>query len=356
MQALIKKYFFVVNLLFIGLAAFLLARAGNIFLGHFLTPALPEVSTTAKAKPNAKPKVERSFATATDRNIFGAKREELVEAAEEEIDDTPRVDLQAEAVPTALNIKLVNTFVFDVAEWSLATIEDLSAKSTAQYSVNACDGTELKEAAAALAATNTVTTEGGSDDGKADELAAVVVRSVKLPTPCNRLLDTATITDIEVTRVTFINESTGRREYIAMGAEPAKGVPVAAIKSSAKPAAGGPTGEGIKQLSENSYEIAQSEVDATLSNLNTIATQARIVPSFQDGKANGFKLFSIRPGSLYAKIGIKNGDVIQRINGYEISSPDKALEIYTKLKDSKNVTVDLLRRGKPQSLEYGIVP
>jgi general secretion pathway protein C len=79
------------------------------------------------------------------------------------------------------------------------------------------------------------------------------------------------------------------------------------------------------------------------------------VPSFKDGKANGFKLFSIRPGSLYSKIGIQNGDVVQRINGYEMSSPDKALEIYTKLKDSKQVTVDLLRRGKPQTVDYSIV-
>jgi membrane-associated protease RseP (regulator of RpoE activity) len=301
--------------------------------------------------------VDRSFETATDRNIFGAKREELVEATEEALDDTPKLDLKAAAVPTALNIKLVNTSVFDVAEWSLATIEDLSSKVTGQYSIAACDDREIKEAAAA-AAVATVSASSSDDESASDSSSGpVVVRSVKLPSPCNRLLDTATIIQIEVTKVTFINDSTGRKEFIEMGAEPAKGgIPMAAaVKPSGKPG-GEPTGEGIKQLSENSYEIAQSEVDATLSNLNTIATQARIVPSFQDGKANGFKLFSIRPGSLYAKIGIKNGDVIQRINGYEITSPDKALEIYSKLKDSKNVTVDLLRRGKPQSLEYGIVP
>ena len=41
--------------------------------------------------------------------------------------------------------------------------------------------------------------------------------------------------------------------------------------------------------------------------MNQIATQARIVPSFKNGVANGFKLFSIQPGSLYSAIGVENG-------------------------------------------------
>ena len=83
--------------------------------------------------------------------------------------------------------------------------------------------------------------------------------------------------------------------------------------------------------------LAKSTVNAALTDLSQLATQARIVPSFKNGVANGFKLFSIVPDSLYAKIGIQNGDVIRRINGYEMNSPDKALEIYQKLRDAKVV-------------------
>ncbi|MBN2359185.1 MAG: PDZ domain-containing protein [Deltaproteobacteria bacterium] len=189
-----------------------------------------------------------------------------------------------------------------------------------------------------------------------DEEGPVVVRSVPTPVPCNRLLDQARIIEIDVDRVVVINESTNRKEYLELGAEPANAPPVVAAVSSGGSASKGPTGEGIRKINNNSYEVAQSEIDATLANLNSIATQARIVPNFQDGKANGFKLFSIRPGSLYSKIGIQNGDVVTRINGYDLSSPDKALEIYNKLKDSKQVTVDVVRRGKPETLDYRIVP
>ncbi len=113
-------------------------------------------------------------------------------------------------------------------------------------------------------------------------------------------------------------------------------------------------GQGVKKLDDKSYEIEKQEIDNVLSNLNQIAKQARIVPSFQDGKSNGFKLFSIRPNSLYSKIGIQNGDIVQKINGYEINSPDKALEIYSKLKDAESISVDLVRRGKPQTMKYSI--
>jgi general secretion pathway protein C len=110
----------------------------------------------------------------------------------------------------------------------------------------------------------------------------------------------------------------------------------------------------VTKVKSGEYEIARAEIDNVLSNMSKLATQARIVPSFKNGKANGFKLFSIRPNSLYAKIGIQNGDIVQQINGYEINSPDKALEIYSKLKDAQTITVDLLRRGKSRTMTYNI--
>ena len=51
-----------------------------------------------------------------------------------------------------------------------------------------------------------------------------------------------------------------------------------------------------------------------------------------DGKAAGFRLFSVRPDGPFAKIGLQNSDVISAINGLEMTSPEKALEVYTKLK------------------------
>ncbi len=169
----------------------------------------------------------------------------------------------------------------------------------------------------------------------------------------DKLLDQAEVVSIEWRRV--LVKRNGRCESFSLQEEPQ--VRRDAVASNVPPP-GAPDdvkfGEGVKQTSGDEYEIPRAEIDNVLSNLNQIATQARIVPSFHNGKANGFKLFSIRPGSLYSKIGIQNGDIIQKINGFEINSPDKALEIYSKLKDATSISVDLVRRGKSKSLSYNI--
>jgi general secretion pathway protein C len=113
-------------------------------------------------------------------------------------------------------------------------------------------------------------------------------------------------------------------------------------------------GEGINKVSENEYAIEQKKIQWVQEHLNEVATDARIVPAFKDGKSDGFKLFSIRPGSVYQQIGLQNGDVIQKINGYEMNSPDKALEVYGKLRDARAITVQLERRGAPKTLTYQI--
>jgi general secretion pathway protein C len=113
-------------------------------------------------------------------------------------------------------------------------------------------------------------------------------------------------------------------------------------------------GDGVKQLSDNQYVVARAEINNALTNLSDLATKARIVPSFKNGVANGFKLFSIVPDSLYAKIGVQNGDVIRRINGYEMNSPDKALEIYQKLRDASRIEIELERRGETLRKTYSI--
>jgi len=111
---------------------------------------------------------------------------------------------------------------------------------------------------------------------------------------------------------------------------------------------------GVRQVSERRYVIARSELNSAITNLPDLATKARIVPSFKNGVADGFKLFSIVPDSLYSKIGIQNGDVIRRINGYEMNSADKALEIYQKLRDTSRIEVEIERRGETLRNAYSI--
>jgi len=98
---------------------------------------------------------------------------------------------------------------------------------------------------------------------------------------------------------------------------------------------------------------ARSEFNNALTNLPDLATKARIVPSFKNGVADGFKLFSIVPGLAVRKGWDPNGDVIRRINGYEMNTPDKALEIYQKLRDASRIEIEMERpRRRPAQVVF----
>ena len=111
---------------------------------------------------------------------------------------------------------------------------------------------------------------------------------------------------------------------------------------------------GIKKTGENTYEITRSTLETVLGNMSLLSRSARIVPEIRDGKAAGFRLYSVRPDGPFALIGMQNGDVISVINGLEITSPQKALEVYAKLKSASHLSVGIERNGQRVTKDYSI--
>jgi general secretion pathway protein C len=110
----------------------------------------------------------------------------------------------------------------------------------------------------------------------------------------------------------------------------------------------------VKKVSDSEYVVDEAEVENALGNINQLLTQIRVVPNFQDGKADGFKVFAIKPNSIFAKVGLKNGDVIRKVNDNDITSPEKAFQIFQELRNEKNLSIEISRRGQTQSFSYEI--
>jgi len=137
---------------------------------------------------------------------------------------------------------------------------------------------------------------------------------------------------------------------IGEGVGESKSGPVESVASKGAPAVGEDELE-VRKVGENQYVLKRSDLMKLTGNLNALARQARIIPA---RKENGFKIFSIKRDSLYRKIGIVNGDIIKSINGIELSSPDKALEAYSRLQSASKLSLDIKRRGQNETLEYTI--
>jgi general secretion pathway protein C len=308
METIIKKYFWVVNLLFLAIAAWLVAGSINVVIAHKLR-SLPVITTpTQVQKKQARLTQEvRDNQVIVKLNLFNSAMAIPVEAVESgpDLDEASAEEL-ADGLQSSMRAALVGTVVAQPSDWSMAIITDMNASETGIYRVG------------------------------------------------DNLMGEATVNEILPLRVYLVRN--GVREYLELQDKSQKKAGNAVAQATPPPAGGSADnlGEGIKKVNDDNYIIQRGEIDKTLANLNSIAMQARIVPSFVNGEANGFKLFAIRPGSLYSKIGIQNGDIIQKINGFPMNSPDKALEIYQKLKSASSVEVELTRRGQGKKLNYQI--
>lgn len=129
------------------------------------------------------------------------------------------------------------------------------------------------------------------------------------------------------------------------------------VEPAGKPGAAPPpaTGPGgIQARSDTDFVIDRTEVDQAMENLNQLFTQIRAVPHFQDGKAAGFRLFAIRQDSVFEKIGLKNGDVVARINGNDLTDPARAMSLIQELRAEGRISVDVMRNRQPTTLSYEI--
>jgi general secretion pathway protein C len=113
-------------------------------------------------------------------------------------------------------------------------------------------------------------------------------------------------------------------------------------------------GSGIRKVGEGKFMVDQREIASSTENLNQVLTQARALPYMEAGKTVGFRISEIVPGSIYEKIGLVNGDVVQRVNSQDVDDPGKFFQLYQGLKDEKRISVDLLRNGQRQSLNYDV--
>ena len=164
------------------------------------------------------------------------------------------------------------------------------------------------------------------------------------------------LTRVAPDRIEFLNN--GRLEYAEVGTAFGESIFSApkddrtvALATPSETTSGGES--KIKMETPGTYVIDQSEVDNALQNLDSLYTDIRAVPNFAGGKVSGMKILSVKNGSLFAKLGLTRGDVLERINGMELDVK-QGFSIFNQLKDAKHLTVDLIRQGQPTTMEYEI--
>jgi general secretion pathway protein C len=308
METLLRKYLWAIDLCVIAICAVFSARATATLIQTRITRIIPAARSLPRARAIASSGTYygKEVEEILKRNIFCSTCPPiLAKPVEAGSGPPPPPELQRTSLPLKLLAVMFAPPPGD-PRWSVAIIRDVDDKSVGPYLI----GSKIRE---------------------------------------------AVVSDIDETRV-FL-EVSGRKEYLDLVDKTPTNAPGAPVAVAAAPPSDPLMAEldrGIKKIGEHNYEVQRQTVDSLLGNMSLLSRSARIVPEIRDGKAAGFRLFSVRPDGPFAKIGLQNGDVISAINGLEMTSPDKALEVYTKLKSASHLSVGLERNGQKINKDYNI--
>jgi len=313
MSVHLRKYLWITTPLVVGICSYFAARAvGQVVAGSLPNPRPRPIQMASRTPLGSAIHRSPDLSDLLSRNVFCSTCEpETAPDPGGEGSGEGGEPGSDEPTKSSLNLKLVATLVGDPGtDWSFAALHDPTDLRTRLYRV----GMEVP---------------GG-----------------------------ATVVDVMQRRVML--QQGNRLEYIDLeqGESASSSNPVAAPPSHTPRRRPPPLAKelegSVRKLGPNKWEIQRSALNKVLTNTHLLARSARIVPSMRNGKPNGFKLYAIRPGSIYSLIGMQNGDTINAVNGRPMTTPDKALEVYTKVRNASHLSISFTRRGQTKTHDYVI--
>lgn len=348
METFFRKYNWAIFLGLIGLGALLSALIANNFLASKLAPyTVPELPNLVRGDVGSGDDREPGRAdwsgTIAGRCLFGCVEPVVVNecpggcAANEECQNGTCVSTGVEEefvevsdvpVQSDLNVKLLGSMVAAQTRWSLALLLDGNSQQTHVLRVGELllGESEILEIlrdrivfrrAGRLEFIRMEHTLGGNP----------VATPVKKPVATSRANPSAQV-DMDTQK-----------------ADPARSKAAAASAAS---------DGGVQQVSENKYTVPRATIEQQMSNPESLARQARIMPNYKDGESAGLRLVGISPNSVYSQLGIRSGDVIHSVNGVPLDNQRKAMEMLDKMRSEKSVTIEVERRGKKEKIQYDI--
>ncbi len=154
-----------------------------------------------------------------------------------------------------------------------------------------------------------------------------------------------TLEEVAATEIVVSNH--GKRERISIEA----GKPITQAPRAATPRKTAPR---ISMGNTINRKINRNKLNSQMRNFSTLLSQARVSPHFTNKKPDGFTISEIVKGSLYEEIGLKNGDIIKKVNGESVTGAEQAMRMYRELQNATFIDVEVERAGTLQQISYVI--
>ena len=303
---MLKRYFWLAYLLLITAAAVMAADIANGYVTMRLSASSlrPPVQITGTAATAVKRKTSADYGIISVRNLFNANPPSGDAAPVPEV----RV-VEEEVQPTQLRLRLIGVVSGELQQYAI--IEDLQRSGTQDlYQI-----------------------------GDVVQRAAII----DIRAECV-LLDTRRQRE----KLCF-DYNDGTRDANGNSLPPQRRD--RRSRSAVRPAES--SDDDVVRVDQGTWRVKRELITDQFADLGTLSRQVRVTPHTIQGTPSGFRLTRLRPG-LLQRIGLINGDVLQRVNGLDINSPEEALKAYQAVQSETTVRLEILRRNSPTTLTYEI--
>lgn len=111
--------------------------------------------------------------------------------------------------------------------------------------------------------------------------------------------------------------------------------------------------QSIRQRGEHRYDIDGLAFELMLERPELLREGAVATNALENGELVGWKLYAVRPSSLCAALGLQNGDLLLRINGYDLV--EQAYDAYMEMAKADELRLEIERAGEALTITYRIV-
>lgn len=115
------------------------------------------------------------------------------------------------------------------------------------------------------------------------------------------------------------------------------------------------TGNQIaRSVGGNNYIVSRELMTRDMSDLYKLMSQINVRPNMKDGKPYGFKITSLRSGSIFKQLGLRNNDVIVQINDVDIRQPEDLMGLYRQVQQLDTVKMQVFRGNRLIPFTYSL--
>jgi general secretion pathway protein C len=111
---------------------------------------------------------------------------------------------------------------------------------------------------------------------------------------------------------------------------------------------------GIVRTGTDSFLLDRGARDALIDGAGDLIRSVMVRPEKQGDDVVGLRIAALKPGTALDALGVHAGDVLVSLDGIPLTSPDRMLQAYARIRTEQRISVVVLRDGRQLQMDYEV--